>query len=133
KLVLNNLNQKVEQQTDIQLPEELDGLVALSAQKVTLQINLDEYAQKTIQLPVQVLNAPVNASVKTFPAIVNVTITVPYNLFDSLNTSTIKATVDFKQITNQKEKLIVTISSSIIDSKITQISPQKVEFVIRKQ
>jgi YbbR domain-containing protein len=133
KLVLNNLNQKVEQQTDIQLPEELDGLVALSAQKVTLQINLDEYAQKTIQLPVQVLNAPANTSVKIFPATVNVTITVPYNLFDSLNTSTIKATVDFKQIANQKEKLTVTVSSSILDSKITQILPQKVEFVIRKQ
>jgi len=133
KLVLNNLNQKVEQQTDIQLPEDLDGLVALSTQKVTLQINLDEYAQKTIQLPVRVLNAPANTSVKTFPSTVNVTITVPYNLFDSLNTSTIKATVDFKQIANQKEKLPVTVSSSIIDSKITQILPQKVEFVIRKQ
>jgi hypothetical protein len=133
KLVLNNLNQKVEQQTDIQLPEELDGLVALSTQKVTLHINLDEYAQKTIQLPVQVLNIPAGTSVKIFPATVNVTITVPYNLFDSLNASTIKATVNFNQRTNQKEKLTVTVSSSIVDSKITQISPQKVEFVIRKQ
>jgi len=133
KLVLNNLNQKVEQQTNIQLSEELDGLVALSTQKVTLQINLDEYAQKTIQLPVQVLNAPANTSVKIFPAFVNVTITVPYNLFDSLNASVIKAFVDFKQNTNQKEKLTVTVSSSIVDSKITQISPQKVEYIIRKQ
>jgi len=133
KLVLNNLNQKVEQQTDIQLPEELDGLVALSTQKVTLHINLDEYAQKTIQLPVQVLNIPAGTSVKIFPATVNVTITVPYILFDSLNASTIKATVNFNQRTNQKEKLTVTVSSSIVDSKITQISPQKVEFVIRKQ
>jgi hypothetical protein len=133
KLVLNNLNQKVEQQINIQLPEELDGLVALSTQKVTLQINLDEYAQKTIQVPVQVLNAPVSISVKIFPAFVNVTITAPYNLFDSLSAPAIKASVDFKQTTNQKEKLIVTVSSSIVDSKITQISPQKVEYVIRKQ
>lgn len=133
KLVLNNLNQKVEQQTNIQLPEELDGLIALSNQKITLQINLDEYAQKTIQLPIQVLNAPANSSVKTFPAFVNVTITAPYNLFDSLNTSFLKASVDFKQITNSNEKLSVTVSSTIVDSKITKISPQKVEYIIRKQ
>ena len=133
KLVLNSLNQKVEQQTNIQLPEDLDGLVALSTQKVTLQINLDEYAQKTIQLPVQVIHAPANTSVKIFPATVNVTITVPYTQFDSLSSSVIKATVDFNQTANQKEKLTVTVSSSILDSKITQISPQKVEFVIRKQ
>ena len=133
KLVLNNLNQKVEQQANIQLPEDLDGLVALSAQKVTLQINLDEYAQKIIQLPVKVLNVPANISVKTFPATVSVTITVPYIQFDSLSPQVINATVDFKQTVNQKEKLTVTVSSSILDSKITQISPQKVEFVIRKQ
>jgi hypothetical protein len=133
KLILNNLNQKVEQQTNIQLPEELEGLVALSTQKITLQINLDEYAQKTIQLPIQVLHAPANSSVKTFPAFVNVTITAPYNLFDSLNATFLKASVDFKQIITSNEKLTVTVSSTIVDSKITQISPQKVEYIIRKQ
>ena len=133
KLILNNLNQKVEQQTNIQVPEELDGLVALSYQKVTLQINLDEYAQKTIQLPITVLNAPPSSSIKTFPAFVNVTVNAPYNLFDSLNTSFLKASVDFKKITNSNEKLQVTVSSTIPDSKITQILPQKVEYIIRKQ
>ena len=132
KLVLNSLNQKVEQQANIQLPEELEGLVALSNQKVTLQINLDEYAQKTIQIPIQVLNAPVNSSVKTFPAFVNVTITAPYNLFDSLNSTFLKASVDFKQIVNPNEKLTVTVSSTLVDSKITQILPEKVEYIIRK-
>jgi hypothetical protein len=115
------------------LPEELEGMVALSSQKVTLQINLDEYAQKTIQVPVKALNAPVNSSVKIFPAYVNVTITAPYNLFDSLNTNTTKAFVDLKQKEGQSEKLGIRVSSSIVDSKITQISPQKVEYIIRKQ
>lgn len=133
KIVLNNLNQRVEQQTSIQLPEELEGLVALSNEKVKLQINLDEYAQKTMQLPVRVLNAPANTSVKTFPAFVNVVITAPYVLFDSLNILSVKAFVDYRQTLEKNEKLIVIVSSSINDSKVTQISPQKVEYIIRKQ
>ena len=48
KIVLNSLNQRLEQQMTIDVPEELDGLISLSDTKVTLQINLDEYAQKTI-------------------------------------------------------------------------------------
>jgi YbbR domain-containing protein len=133
KIVLNSLNHSVEQQTAIEIPEALEGLVALSNTKVTLQINLDEYAQKTIQLPIQVINAPPNTSIKTFPAFVHVSITAPYNLFDSLNTNTIKAFVDFKQTLTHTEKLTVSVSSSISDNKITQISPQKVEYIIRKQ
>ncbi|HEX7415143.1 MAG TPA: hypothetical protein VF411_13945 [Bacteroidia bacterium] len=132
KIILNNLNQRVEQQTAIAIPEALEGLVSLSDTKVMLQINLDEYAQKTIQVPVQVLNAPLNTNVKTFPAFVNVTITAPYNLFDSLNSNTIKAFVDFKQTATHTEKLAVSVTSSILDNKITQISPQRVEYIFRK-
>ena len=133
KIVLNNLNHRVEQLTAIEVPEALEGLIALSHNKVNLQINLDEYAQKTIQLPVQVINAPPNTSVKTFPAIVQVTLTAPYTLFDSLNANTVKASVDFKQISSHAEKLTISVTSSISDNKITQISPQKVEYIIRKQ
>lgn len=132
KIILNNLNQRVEQQTAIAIPEALEGLVSLSDTKVTLQINLDEYAQKTIQVPVQVLNVPLNTNVKTFPALVNVTITASYNLFDSLNSNTIKAFVDFKQTAMHTEKLTVSVTSSILDNKITKISPQRVDYIIRK-
>ena len=132
KIVLNTLNQRVEQQMTIDVPEELDGLVSLSDTKVTLQINLDEYAQKTIQVPVQVLNAPPNTNVKTFPAFVKVTLAAPYTVFDSLNTNTVKASVDYKQTLTKVEKLTVSVTSSILNNKITLISPQKVEYIIRK-
>ncbi len=133
KIVLNNLNQRVEQLTNVQLPEEFESLVSLSNEKVKLQINLDEYAQKTIQLPVNILNIPQNSSVKTFPAFVTVTITAPYTMFDSLNAQSLKAFVDYNNTLNKNEKLSVHVTSLIKDSKITQILPQKVEYIIRKQ
>ncbi len=132
KIVLNTLNQRVEQQMTIDVPEALDGLVSLSDSKVTLQINLDEYVQKMVSLPIQVLNAPLNTTVKTFPSFVKVTIAAPYTLFDSLNTSTMKAYVDYKQTLVKAEKLTVSVTSSILNNKITYISPQKVEYIIRK-
>ena len=132
KIVLNNLNQRVEQQVTIDVPEALEGLVSLSDTKVTLQINLDEYAQKTISLPVQVLNAPPNTNVKVFPAFVKVTLAAPYTVFDSLNANTVKACVDYKQTLAKAEKLTVSVTSTILNNKITQISPPKVEYIIRK-
>ena len=132
KIVLNSLNQRVEQQVAIDVPEALDGLISLSETKVTLHINLDEYAQKTIRVPVQVLNVPSNVTVKTFPAFVNVTVTAPFNLFDSLNTNTTKAFVDYKQTLSKAERLTVSVTSFLSDKKITQILPEKVEYIIRK-
>jgi hypothetical protein len=132
KIVLNTLNQHIEQKMTIDIPEALEGIVSLSDTKVALQINLDEYAQKTIQIPVQILNTPPNITVKTFPAFINVTIAAPYAMFDSLNPNTVKAYVDFKQILTKTEKLTVSVTSSILNNKITYISPQKVEYIIRK-
>ena len=133
KIVLNNLNQKVEQQTAIQLSEELEGMVALSSNSVNLQINLDEFAQKKMQIPVEVMHQPANCKLKTFPAFVEVTLALPFKQFDSLTEEMVKAQVDFRQTGSQTEKLSVTVSSTLIDSKVTEISPKKVEYVIRKQ
>ena len=95
KIVLNDLNKNIEQQAAIELPEELDDLIVLSQNKVLLKINLDEFVQKKIQVPVEVSNVPAGMTIKTFPAFVEVTVSAPYNLYDSLNVSMLKAKADF--------------------------------------
>lgn len=132
KIVLNQMNQRVEQLTAIEIPEDLEPMISLSAQKVNLQINLDEYAQKTIEVPVEIMNAPPNSTVKTFPAVVKVSLTAPYALFDSLNSSLVKVYADYKSAASQNGKLTLSSASRINDVKVTQISPAKVEYIIRK-
>ena len=133
KIVLNDLNKNIEQVANIEIPEEIDNRVVLSQSKVLLKINLDEYVQKIVQLPVEVNNVPDGMLIKTFPAIVQVTVNAPYNLYDSLNFSMFKAGIDFNAEKKGSGKLQVKVSSKNQEIKIIRCSPDKVEYVLRKK
>ncbi|MGZ3867240.1 MAG: hypothetical protein ACXVC2_12055 [Bacteroidia bacterium] len=133
KIVLNDLNKNIEQQAKIELPEEMDDLVVLSQDKVTLKINLDEYIQKKIQLPVEVSNLPPGMTIKTFPAFVEITVSAPYNLFDSLTVNAFKASADFNTADKSGGKLKLKIISSLGDIKITGTDPERVEYILRRK
>jgi YbbR domain-containing protein len=133
KIVLNDLNKNIEQQAKIELPEELDDLIVLSQNKVQLAINLDEYVQKKIQVPVDVNNIPSGMTIKTFPAFVEVTVSAPYNLYDSLNVSMLEANADLNAAEKPGGKLKVKISAKRDEIKITSFNPEKVEYILRKK
>ncbi|MGZ3941651.1 MAG: hypothetical protein ACXVOH_05925, partial [Bacteroidia bacterium] len=112
---------------------EMDDLVVLSQDKVTLKINLDEYIQKKIQLPVEVSNLPPGMTIKTFPAFVEITVSAPYNLFDSLTVNAFKASADFNTADKSGGKLKLKIISSLGDIKITGTDPERVEYILRRK
>jgi len=131
--VLNDLNQNIEQAANIELPEAINDLVVLSQSKVLMKINLDEYIQKKLQIPVEVSNVPPWMFIKTFPANIEVTVNAPYNYFDSLNVSLFKATADFNSSEKTGGKLKIKVTSKNPDIKIGKYTPEKVEYILRKK
>jgi hypothetical protein len=133
KIVLNDLNQNIEQQANIELPEEFENLVVLSQNKVLMKVNLDEYVQRTIKVSVEVSNLPPGMMIKTFPSQVEVTVSAPYNLYDSLNATLLSAQADFSETDKKGGKLFVKITPKNSDVKVTRCVPDRVEYVLRKK
>jgi hypothetical protein len=133
KIVLNDLNKKVEQQAAIELPEEIEDVVLLSQNKVLLNINLDEFVQRALQVPVQVINAPEGMVVKTFPSTVEVKVSAPYNLYDSLVPSLFTVQADLSSPEKGSGKLRVKATCKNSDVRITRCLPEKVEYILRKK
>ena len=133
KIVLNDLNKNIEQSARLELPEEIEDLVVLSQSKVLLKINLDEYVQKKLQLPVEVGNAPAGMFVKTFPSTVEVTVSAPYNLFDSIVPALFSVKADFNSPEKSSGKLKVKALSTHPEMRITKCLPEKVEYILRKK
>lgn len=133
KIVLNDLNKNVEQSAELEVPEELDDMLVLSQNKVQLRINLDEFIQKKIQVPVEVVNCTVNMAVKTFPAFAIVTVNAPYNLYDSLDASSLRVTADFSAPERSTGKLKLKATAKNPDVKIISCVPEKVEYILRKK
>lgn len=133
KIVLNDLNKNVEQQASIELPEELNDVVLLSQNKVLLKINLDEFVQKTIQVPVEVVNVPAGMVTKTFPSSVQVNVSAPYNMYDSLVPSLFRIQADLGSPEKSTGKLKVKCTCKNADVRITKCVPENVEYILRKK
>jgi len=133
RIVLNDLNKNIEQTASIDLTEEIDDMAVLSQNQVILKINLDEFVQKTISLPVGVNNAPAGMLVKTFPSSVQVTVSAPYNLFDSIVPSLFQAVADLNSPEKNTGKLKIKTTSRNPDIHVTKCVPEKVEYILRKK
>ena len=72
-------------------------------------------------------------TLKTFPTFVLVNVSAPYNLYDSLNATLLKATVDFNAPEKINGKLKVKVSVKHSDVKISACVPEKVEYILRKK
>lgn len=133
RIVLNDLNKNVEQNAQLELPEGMDDLVVLSQEKVLLKINLDEYVQKTLQLPVEIANAPAGTLVKTFPSMVKVTVSAPFNLYDSIVPTIFSVKADYSSPEKTGGRLTLKATCTHADIRITKCEPEKVEYILRKK
>jgi hypothetical protein len=133
RIVLNDLNKNVEQNAQLELPEGMDDLVVLSQEKVLLKINLDEYVQKTLVVPVEVNNVPAGTIVKTFPSTVKVTVSAPFNLYDSLVPTIFSVKADYNSPEKSSGRLTLKVTCTHADVRVTQCEPAQVEYILRKK
>ncbi|MFL5753997.1 MAG: YbbR-like domain-containing protein [Bacteroidia bacterium] len=133
RIVLNKLNQNISQTALLVVPEEYASRVALSADAVTLNINVDKFTESSLEVPVQVLNLPKEYQVKTFPDKVTVKFQVSMGEYERIVSSDFKIVVNYKSISPLRNKLPVEAVSYPPGIKITKIYPEKVEYIVRKQ
>ncbi|MDP2387891.1 MAG: hypothetical protein Q8M29_16075 [Bacteroidota bacterium] len=132
KIVLNDFNSNISQKAKLNIPEELTQRVGLSADEVLLEINVDKFTEKIIEVPLETVNVPANFQLKTFPDRITLKLQVPMSEFEKLNPSLFKVVVDYKGNQSSKNKLKVEIVKAPANVKITKISPEKVEYLLRK-
>lgn len=132
KIVLNDFNNTISQTAKLNIPEELVQRIGVSTDEVLLEINVDKFTEKNLEVPVETINVPANFQLKTFPDKVSLKLQVPMSEFEKLNPSLFKVVVDFKDSQVNKNKLKVSVVKSPDNIKITKISPEKVEYLLRK-
>ncbi|HEY1039910.1 MAG TPA: hypothetical protein VGF30_10920 [Bacteroidia bacterium] len=132
KIVLNDFNNNISQTAKLSIPEELEQRVGVSTDEVLLEINVDKFTEKTIEVPIEAINVPVNLQLKTFPDKVTLKVQVPMSDFEKLDPSYFKVVVDYKDYQVNKNKLNLKEIKAPANIKITKISPDKVEYLLRK-
>jgi hypothetical protein len=107
-------------------------LVDLSQLTVKAKINVTKYTEASIELPIEVENLPSGFTLKTFPDKITVKYNVAFKKYESITTHQFKAIVDYSKIELKNNKLKIELVKFPSDIRAIKISPEKVEYIIRK-
>lgn len=101
---------------------------------VRVSLFVEQFTEKNIKIPVKYINCPANLSIRTFPAVVNLTYNVGLSHFNSMVTSDIQVYLDFNDLNsgnNNRQKLKIRNNSLYISN--VRISPEEVDFLLEEK
>ncbi|MES2268922.1 MAG: YbbR-like domain-containing protein [Bacteroidota bacterium] len=110
-----------------------EGNLSVLPKSVMVSIPIDEYTEKTIEVPVKLINNHKYYDVKIFPQKVKVTFTTSLTNYPDLNEDDFEAVADLDLWRNNGYTVLpvkVTRTPSYI--KVVKIAPQNIDFIIKK-
>ena len=110
-----------------------EGNMSLYPKALQVKVPVDEFTEKTIDVPVKLINNYNYDDVKIFPQKVKLTFTVSLNRYAETDDDFFEATVDLNLWRKNGYKVLPVVISKIPDyCKIVKIEPRNVDFIIRK-
>ncbi len=98
-----------------------------------VKVPVDEFTEKTIELPLNVINNKEYYSVKLYPKKVKVTFLVALSKYQQINENFMDAVVDLSEWKDlNHNQLRVKLPRFPEYCKLVRISPEKVDFIIEK-
>lgn len=94
---------------------------------------IEQFTEKTVQIPVEIINLPGNLRMQAFPRYVQLICQVGLSNYESLEGSMFRAQVDFQEIREDRSnKLKVMITKQPVFIQAMRFSPKVVEYIIEK-
>ncbi|OCX53102.1 hypothetical protein BEL04_01940 [Mucilaginibacter sp. PPCGB 2223] len=130
-LVLNDVEAPVEESVRLQGLHESN--MTIYPKTVRVRIPVDEFTEKTVQIPVKLINNKNYYNVKLYPQKVKVTFMVSLNRYPGINNEFFEAVADLDQWHEKgPEELPVRLTTFPDYCKIVSIEPKNLDFIVRK-
>jgi len=107
--------------------------VYMKETEVNVGFSIEQFTEKTVQVPVEIINLPEGFSLQAFPRSVQLTCQVGLSNYEKLDGSMFRAVVDYNEIRDlHSTKLKVEISKQPVFIQAVKLSPKTVEYIIEK-
>ncbi|GAB2976406.1 YbbR-like domain-containing protein [Mucilaginibacter puniceus] len=119
--------------TRVKLVPVKEGNIGIFPNSVQVKIPVAEFTEKTIEVPVKLVNNTSYYNVNLLPKKVSVTFTTALNKYAGMNDEFFEAEVDLSMWKNYGYKILpVKITQLPNFCRIVKIEPQSVDFIIKK-
>lgn len=130
-LMLDSVNETVRTRLDLQPPKE--GNISIFPKSVQVVLPVDEFTEKTISIPVKLINNHSYYKVKIFPLKVKVTFTTSLSRYAEMDEDFFEASADLTLWHDHGySTLPVKLTRIPAYCKIVKIEPQNIDFIVRK-
>jgi hypothetical protein len=130
-LSLRNVETNVEQ--TVHLAGVKESNISIYPRSVQVKVPVDEFTEKTVQIPVKLINNKNYYNVKVFPQKVKVTFLVSLGKYAEMDDTFFEAVADLNQWTEKGyEELPVKLTSFPDFCKIVNIEPKNIDFIVKK-
>ncbi len=102
--------------------------------KVDILIPIEEFTEKTIEIPIQGINVPKNFTLRIFPAKVNVSFFVVLSKFNSITAKDFQATIDYTETGKDGNgKLKINLSKFPTDAQNIRLSTSEADILLEEK
>jgi YbbR domain-containing protein len=130
-LILKDVSETVNSRLSLEPVKE--GNISIYPKSVAVTIPVNEYTEKTIEVPVKLVNNASYYNVKVFPQKVRVTFTTALNRYADMNEDLFEAEANLAMWEkNGYHVLPVALTKLPAFCKIVKIEPQNIDFIIKK-
>jgi hypothetical protein len=125
-LILTNLKETIRQSVKLKEIKE----ISYSPPSVMVTVKTELYTEKTVEVPISVVNVPHGRTLRVFPSVVSVSFQVGLSLYDKINASSFVLAVDYNE--TSRKKLPVEIKKQPEKIFNARINPQYVDYLIEE-
>lgn len=107
--------------------------VSIFPSSVEVKIPVDEFTEKTVEVPLKVINNTDYYSIRLYPKKVKITFMVALSSYQQVNEDFVEAVVDLNEWRFQKhDQLTVKLTRFPDYCKLVKVAPEKIDFIIDK-
>jgi YbbR domain-containing protein len=99
---------------------------------VQLSFSVDKLTEATIKIPIQIMNNDEKENIKLLPSVVTIKYLVAMKEYESVNTNSFKAIVNYQYIKEKRKTLPVEIIRTPSEVKIIKTEPNSISYLIYK-
>ncbi len=128
-MTFNDLETSIEQAVRVQNPSR----TSIYPNRVILHVPVEKFTEKKINLPLQIINVPKDTEIKLFPSQVTLSFMVGLSNYENVSATDFSASVDFNQVSGERETLEVLIESKPLFIQLVKATPATVEYLIETE
>ncbi len=111
--------------------QEISG-ISFSIPRVKVFVPIEEFTEKTMQIPIEIVNLPSQYDLQLFPQNIHIQFNISISNYLKVKAEDFKFTVDYKEIMENSKTLRVNLENTSKFAFNLDFSPQRVEYILEK-